>query len=58
MLYTLRKMDELLKKMPLCKYFYASKHFYARQMFNFRVESRTPATSKLELFVAYVNDSK
>ena len=52
MLYKLPNMDELLKKMPLCKYFYASKHFYARQMLNFRVESRTPTTSKLELFVA------
>ena len=38
MLYKLPNMDELLKKMPLCKYFYASKHFYTRQMLNFRVE--------------------
>ena len=52
MLYKLPTMDELLKKMPLCKYFYASKHIYARQMPNFRVKSRTPVTSKLELFVA------
>ena len=52
MLYKLPNMDELLKKMPLCKYFYASKHFYARQMLNFRVESRIPTTSKLELIVA------
>ena len=44
-------MDELLKKKSLYKYFYASKHFYARQMLNSRVESRTPATSKLKLFV-------
>ena len=52
MLYKLPNMDELLKKMPLCKYFYASKHFYASQILNFRVESRNPTTSKLELFVA------
>ena len=52
MLYKLPNMDELLKKMPLRKYFYASKHFYARQTPNFRVESRTPTTSKLELFLA------
>ena len=45
MLYKLPNMDKLLKKMPLCKYFYASKHIYARQMLNFRVKSRTPTTS-------------
>ena len=27
MLYKLPNIDELLKKIPLCKYFYASKHF-------------------------------
>ena len=55
MLYKLPNMEEILKKMH-CKYFYASKYFYARQMLNFRVVSRTPATSKLELFEAEVSD--
>ena len=58
MLYKLPNMDKLLKKMPLCKYFYVSKHFYARQMLNFRVEPKTPATSKLELFATSVKSRK
>ena len=38
-------------KESACKYFYSSKYFYTRQMLNFKVVSRTPTTSKLELFV-------
>ena len=34
------------------KYFYTPKYFYTSPMLNFRVASRAPATSKLELFVA------
>ena len=34
------------KKMH-CKYFNASKYFYAHQMINFRVESRTPENLSL-----------
>ena len=44
-------MEQLLKEV-YCNYFCTSKYFYTRQMLNFRVVSRTPATSKLELFVA------
>ena len=38
------------KKMH-CKHFYTSRYFYTRQTLNFRVVSRTPTISKLELFV-------
>ena len=51
MLCKLPNMEELLKKI-YCKYFCASKYFYARQMLNFRVVSWTLATYKLELFEA------
>ena len=45
------KYGRATKKMH-CKYFYESKYFYGREMLNFRVASRTPTTSKLELFEA------
>ena len=51
MLYKLPNMEQLLKKVH-CKYFYTPKYFYTSPMLNFRVASRAPATSKLELFVA------
>ena len=50
MLYKLLIMEQLLKKMH-CKYFYTSRYFYTHQTLNFRVVSRTPTISKLELFV-------